>query len=146
MQGAKVIEEKRVIGEERDCVLDAGAEAVEAGAGELEFDVVAGFELGGVGLHGAGPLVDEGGVGDVDEDGLSVARFGVGGDGVEEEEVDGVGWEVAEGFVFDAGVAGEAGGGLGEGAEGGVVGVLVFDEGGGEEDGGFYFADGGGEF
>ena len=94
----------------------------------------------------AGPLVDERGVGDVDEDGLNVARFGVGGDGVEEEEVDGVGREVAEGFVLDAGVAGEAGGGLGESAEGRVVGVLVFDEGGGEEDGGFYFADGDGEF
>jgi len=123
--------------------LDAGAQAVGAGAGEVEVEVVLGLHLGGMALHGALPGGDEGGVGDVYENGGDVFGFGIGGEGVVEEGVDGVAvlW-----FKFgDAAVAGEACGIADEGAEAPVVGVLVLDEGGGEDDGGLVLADFGGE-
>src|SRR5579864_7535141 len=80
-------DDEGVVGVEGDGVGDAGAEAVEAGAGELMFDVVAGAELRGVGFHGGGPFGDH--VGNVDEE--RGGGGGVGGDFVEEKGVDGVG-------------------------------------------------------
>ena len=55
------IDDERIGGPEGDGLGDAGPETVEAGAGELQFDVVARGGLGGVGLHGGGPRRDHGG-------------------------------------------------------------------------------------
>ena len=46
------VNDERIGGPERDGLSDAGTQAGEARAGELEFDVVARGGLGGVGLHG----------------------------------------------------------------------------------------------
>ena len=131
-EGGEGIEDERVVGIEGEGVGDAGAVAVEAGAGELEIDVVAGGVLRGVGFHGGGPGGEDCGGGDVDEDGVFGGELGVGSDGVEEEGVDGVGRKGLQ--FFEAAVAGEAGGVADELADAGVVGVLIEGGGWGEED------------
>src|SRR5271170_4494255 len=82
------VDDDGIIGVESDGVFDSCAKAIEAGAGELEFDVVAGGHLGGVRFHGGGPYVEDFGRGYVDEDGDFVAWFGSGCDGVEKQVVD----------------------------------------------------------
>lgn len=133
-EGGEGGEEEGVVGPEGLGVRDACGEAVDAGAGELEFDVVAGAELGGVRCHRGCPRGDDGGVGEGDEEWGRVGGLGAGGDGVVEELVDGVRGLVAE--FGEATVAGEAGGVAHELAEAPVVGVLVGHEGGGEDEAG----------
>jgi len=133
-EGGEGGEDEGIVGPEGLGVGDPGGEAEHAGAGELEFDVAAGAELRRVGFHRGRPGGDDGGIGEVDEQGLGVGGLGVGRDGVEEELADGVRRLVAK--FGQAAVAGEPRGVAHELAEAPVVGVLVGHERGGEDDGG----------
>ena len=84
------VDDGRVVGEEGDGVADAGPQAVDPGARQLQLDVGAGLHLRGVRLHRGGPGGEDLRGRDVDQDRRDVAGLGLRRHRVEEELLDGV--------------------------------------------------------
>lgn len=127
----QLVDDHGFVGIDGHRVLDAGAGAEEAGAGHLQVDVVAAGDLGHVGLHGCLPGRYHFWCADIDVDGGDVAGLAVWGDCIKEKLLDRVRGLIDE--LLEAAVACEAGGIADDLAEAGVIGVLVFDGGGGED-------------
>src|SRR5689334_10013806 len=81
-QRREAIQDQWVVREQRDGVANARAQAMHAGARELQFHISPGSRLGGVRLHRGSPGSDNFRARDIDEDGSGVPWLSLRSDSV----------------------------------------------------------------